>query len=82
MVDVNEAKRLKELEKENTELKKMLADEMLRNRVIGLLSKKSCKPEPSAGIGDPGYFRWNLFGQKCLQIPISLQINCPLCAQN
>lgn len=34
MMDVNEAKRLKELEKENTELKKMLADSLLENRAL------------------------------------------------
>lgn len=33
-VDVNEARRLKELERENTEIKKMLAEEMLKNRVF------------------------------------------------
>ena len=30
-MEVNEAKRLKELERENTELKKMLADSLLEN---------------------------------------------------
>ena len=33
-MEVNEARRLKELERENTELKKMLAEEMLKNRVL------------------------------------------------
>lgn len=33
-MDVNEARRLKELERENTELKKMLADAMLAKRVL------------------------------------------------
>ena len=33
-LDVNEAKRLKELEKENTELKKMLADALLAKKVL------------------------------------------------
>ncbi|PHX70327.1 MAG: IS3 family transposase, partial [Opitutia bacterium] len=32
-LDVNEAKRMKELERENAELKKMLADSLLKNRV-------------------------------------------------
>jgi hypothetical protein len=32
-MEVNEAKKLKELERENTELKKMLADAMLAKRV-------------------------------------------------
>jgi putative transposase len=34
MMGINEAKRLKELEKENSELKKMLADSLLKNRVL------------------------------------------------
>jgi putative transposase len=33
-MDLNEAKRLKELEKENTELKKMLADALLAKKVL------------------------------------------------
>ena len=32
--EVNEARRLKELKRENTELKKMLAEELLKNRVL------------------------------------------------
>jgi putative transposase len=33
-LDVNEAKRMKERERENAELKKMLADSLLKNRVL------------------------------------------------
>ena len=33
-MEVNEAKRMKELERENTELKKMLADAMLAKKVL------------------------------------------------
>ena len=33
-MEINEARRLKELERENGELKKMLAEEMLKNRVL------------------------------------------------
>lgn len=40
MMDVNEAKRLKELERENTELKKMLADSLLENRVLRFVNEK------------------------------------------
>ena len=39
-MDVNEARRLKELEQENTELKKMLAEEMLKNRVLSYVCEK------------------------------------------
>lgn len=34
MMEVNEARRLKDLEKENTELKKMLADALLAKKVL------------------------------------------------
>jgi putative transposase len=39
-MEVNEARRLKELERENTELKKMLAEEMLKNRVLAYVCEK------------------------------------------
>ena len=39
-LEVNEARRLKELERENTELKKMLAEEMLKNRVLSYVCEK------------------------------------------
>ena len=40
MMEVNEAKRLKELERENTELKKMLAGSLLENRVLRFVNEK------------------------------------------
>jgi putative transposase len=40
MMDLNEAKRLKELERENSELKKMLADSLLKNRVLEAINAK------------------------------------------
>ena len=39
-MNINEARRLKELERENTELKKMLAEEMLKNRVLSYVCEK------------------------------------------
>ena len=69
-MEVNEAKRLKELERENTELKKMLADSLLKNRVLEAVCEKNCKPRASTadspwrgrsrdvlwacGVSDPG----------------------------
>ena len=44
MMDVNEARRLKELERENTELKKMLADAMLAKKVLEYALEKNCEP--------------------------------------
>ena len=53
MMDVNEARRLKELEKENTELKKMLADAMLAKKVLEYALVKNCEPrtQESSGAG-------------------------------
>ena len=39
-MEMADAKRFKELENENSELKKMLADEMLNNRVLNETLKK------------------------------------------
>jgi len=39
-MEVNEAKRMKELERENTELKKMLAGSLLENRVLKFVCEK------------------------------------------
>ena len=39
-MDINEARRLKELERENTELKKMLAESLLKNRVLEAVCEK------------------------------------------
>ena len=40
MLEVDQAKQLKELKKENERLKRMLADEMLKNRVLDETLKK------------------------------------------
>ncbi len=39
-MDLNEARRLKELERENNELKKMLAESLLKNRVVAAVCEK------------------------------------------
>jgi putative transposase len=39
-IDINEARRLKELERENSELKKMLAESLLKNRVLEAVCEK------------------------------------------
>jgi len=40
LMEVNEAKRMKELERENTELKKMLAEALLKNQVLEFVCEK------------------------------------------
>jgi putative transposase len=44
-MDLNETKRLKELERENTELKKMLAEALLAKRVLEYVVEKIMSPE-------------------------------------
>jgi putative transposase len=39
-MEINEARRLKELERENGELKKMLAESLLKNRVLEAVCEK------------------------------------------
>lgn len=49
-MDVSEAKRLKDLERENNELEKMLADSMLKNRVLQTINaKRWCARSTSDG---------------------------------
>ena len=50
-MDINEARRLKELEKEHNELKKMLAESRLKNRGLEAVCKKNGEPGPSPGGG-------------------------------
>ena len=40
LMEVNEARRMKELERENSELKKMLAESLLKNRVLEAVCEK------------------------------------------
>lgn len=59
-MEVSEAKRLKELER-NTELKKMLAESLLKNRVLGRCAKKykpgTATAGRSGGDSRPAAFR-------------------------
>ena len=50
-MDIADAKRLKELEKENAELKKMLAESMLENRLLKEVNSKSGKPDAEKTSG-------------------------------
>ena len=45
-----QCRRLKELKRWNTELKKTLAAEMLKNRVLSYECEKSCEPGCAPGI--------------------------------
>lgn len=48
-MDLNEARRLKELERENTEIKKMLSVAMLAKRVLECALEKNCAPVAQKG---------------------------------
>lgn len=50
-MDINEGKRLKELERENSELKKMLAASLLKNRVLAAINAKNGEPGAQATAG-------------------------------
>ena len=47
-MDLADARRLKELEKENTELKTILAESLLKNRVLEAVNSKNGRPLKSA----------------------------------
>ncbi len=53
-MEVNDARRMKELERENSELKKMLAESQLKNRVLEAVCEKNGKPCAQAGNGSAG----------------------------
>ena len=53
-MDLNEAHKLKELERENGELKKMLAEALLKNRVLEAVAEKMVsRGSESKGTGTP-----------------------------
>jgi putative transposase len=54
MMNIIEARRLKELEKENTALKKMRADAMLENRVWRYVNDRNCEPGAQKADGRGG----------------------------
>ena len=51
-MDVNEARHLKELERENTELKKMLAEALLAKRVLEYVIEKNYEPGAQEAAGE------------------------------
>lgn len=53
-MDIQEARRLKELERENGELKKMLAESLLKNRVLEAVCEKNSKSGASQADGQEG----------------------------
>ncbi len=50
-MDLKEGRRLRELEKEHTELKKLLADQLLKTKALEIALEKTYKPGAAAGEG-------------------------------
>ena len=48
LMELDQAKQLKELQKENARLKRMLADEMLGKELLKEALEKNCKPRSQA----------------------------------
>ena len=53
-MDLKEARGRRELEKENTELKKLLADQLLKTQALEIVLEKRSEPGRAAGEGRPG----------------------------
>jgi hypothetical protein len=77
-MEMADAKRFKELEIENVELKKMLADEMLKNRVLDETLKKSGERlrEASGGEGCGG--GRGLLGAPSMPLPRTAPLQLPM----
>lgn len=74
-MEVNEAKRMKELEWENTELKKMLAESLLKNRVLEFVCEKSCEPGTSESNGQEGRGGEDVLRASSVPVPEAVEID-------
>ena len=81
-MDLADAKRLKELERENAELKKMLAESMLKNRVLEEVNAKKwyarrrrSKPSPMCSAMDSARSVGRVATWVCLGPPSVIQLN-------
>ena len=64
-----DVRRLKELEKENKELKQMLADGLLRERILKIVVEKNSEPEGPAGAAAGGHGGYAMLAAVRLQDP-------------
>jgi len=62
MLELNQAKQLKALQRENTRLKRMLADEMLGKELLKEVLEKKCKPRTQATDGRGACIRGSMYG--------------------
>ena len=77
-MDLADAKRLKELERENAELKKMLAESMLKNRVLEEVNAKNGKPGAEEASRRPCIRPWTLLGASGVSLPGCTSVHLPL----
>ena len=80
-MDLADAKRLKELEKENAELKKMLAESLLKNRVLEEVTEKNGKPDAEEAGRCPCRWPWAVLGASGLSLPGCASINLSVSGQ-
>lgn len=78
-MEMADAKRFKELETENTELKKMLADEMLKARVLEEALKKSGKRLRKTAGGGTGCQEGSVLGSPSVPVsqPVPFELPIP-----
>ena len=62
MLELNQAKQLKELQRENARLKRMLADEILGKELLKEVLEKSCKPRTQARDSRGACLRGSMYG--------------------
>lgn len=68
-MQLNEVRKLKELEKENTELKKLLTNELLRRKALEIALKKTSMPRTVASGGQASKGQTGLFQES--GVPVS-----------
>ena len=78
-MELADAKRLKELEKENAELKKMLAESMLENRVLKEVNSKNGEPCAEKNGRRPCRDPATVLGAQGLSLSGFAAFNLPLC---
>jgi hypothetical protein len=62
MLEINQTKQLKEFQRKNGRLKRMLADEMLGKELLKEVLEKSCKPRTQATDGREACLRGSMYG--------------------
>ena len=71
-MDLNEARKLKDLEREHGELNKMLAQALLKNRVLEAVAGKNGRPGTSSPSGPRGGSAWAVFRADGVSHPAAL----------